>query len=54
MQDTVQDGRSNGNIGKDHVPLGEDLHKDNELEEQVCDLNIQGKITGLIHLNYQN
>ena len=55
IQDAIQDGRNNGDVGKDLIPLGEGLvggkngggfliPPGNELEEQVCALNIHGKI----------
>ena len=59
MQDTVQDGRGDGDVGKDLVPLGEGLvgSKDgrrffipsgNQLEEQVCALDVHGEVADLI------
>ena len=59
MQDTVQDGGGDGDVGKNLVPLGEGLvgGKDgrrllippgNELEEQVSALDVHGEITNLI------
>ena len=60
MQNAIQDGGGNGDIGKDLVPLGEGLVGDeygrrflissgNQLEEQVCALNIHGKIANLVN-----
>ena len=59
MQDTVQDGRGDGDVGKDLVPLGEGLvgGKDgrrffipsgNQLEEQVCALDVHGEVADLV------
>ena len=59
MQDAVQDGRGNRDIGKDLIPLGEGLvgGKDgrcllvapgNELKEQVCALDVHRKIADFI------
>ena len=59
MQNAIQDGGGNGDIGKDLVPLGEGLvggknsgrfliPPGNELKEQVCAMNIHGKITDLV------
>ena len=59
MQDTIQDGRGNGNVGKDLIPLREGLvgseygggfliPPGNQLEEQVCPLNIHGKVANLV------
>ena len=60
MQDTIQDGGGNRDIGKDPIPLGEGLvgGKDggrflipsgNELEEQVCALDIHRKIADFVN-----
>ena len=60
MQDAVQDGGGDGDVGKDLVPLGEGLvgGKDgrrllippgNELEEQICALDVHGEITDLVN-----
>ena len=59
MQDAIQDGGGNGDVGKDLVPLGEGLVgcKDsgrflvppgNELKEEVCTLNVHEKVTNFI------
>ena len=59
MQDAVQDGGGDGDIGKDLVPLGEGLvgGKDggrllispgNQLEEQVCALDVHGEAADLV------
>ena len=59
MQDTVQDGGGDGDVGKDLVPLGESLvggknggrfliPSGNELEEQVCTLYIHREIADFI------
>ena len=60
MQDTIQDGGGNGDVGKDFVPLGESLIRGeygggflippgNELKEQVRALNVQRKIADLVN-----
>ena len=60
MQDTIQDGGGNGDVGKDFVPLGEGLIRGeygggfliapgNELKEQVRALNVQRKIADLVN-----
>ena len=60
MQDTIQDGGGDGDVGKDLVPLGESLvggknggrfliPSGNELEEQVCPLDVHGKVADLIN-----
>ena len=59
MQDTVQDGGGDGDVGKDLVPLGEGLvggedggcfliPSGNELEEQVCTLDIHREIADFV------
>ena len=59
MQDAVQDGGGDGDIGKDLVPLGESLvggknggrfliPSGNELEEQVCPLDVHGEVADLV------
>ena len=59
MQDTVQDGGGDGDVGKDLVPLGESLvggknggrfliPSGNELEEQVCTLYIHREIADFV------
>ena len=59
MQDTIEDGGGNGNVGKDLVPLGEGLigsedggsfliASGNQLEKQICALNVHGEIANLI------
>ena len=59
MQDAVQDGGGDGDVGKDLVPLGEGLvgGKDggrllispgNQLEEQVCALDVHGEVADLV------
>ena len=59
MQDTIQDGGGDGDVGKDLVPLeegligGEDrggllIPPGNQLEEQICPLNIHGEIADLV------
>ena len=59
MQDTIQNGGGNGNVGKDLVPLGEGLvgSEDggsfliapcNQLEKQICALDVHGEIANLI------
>ena len=63
MQDTIQDGGGNGDIGKNLVPLGESLIRGkygggflipsgNQLKEQIGSLNIHGKIANLV--NYEH
>ena len=60
MQDTIQDGGGDGDVGKDLVPLGEGLvrGKDgrcflipsgNELEEQVCALDVHGEVADFVN-----
>jgi hypothetical protein len=60
MQDTIQDGGGNRDIGKDPIPLGEGLvggedggrfliPSGNELEEQVCALDIHRKIADFVN-----
>ena len=60
MQDTVQDGGCNSDIGKNLVPLGEGFvgSKDggglliapgNQLEKQICTLNVHREIADLIN-----
>ena len=60
MQDTIQDGGGNGDIGKDLVPLREHLvgsengggfliPPGNQLEKEICALNIHGKIADLVN-----
>ena len=60
MQDAIQDCGGNGDVGKDLVPLGEGLVRgeygrrllipsDDQLEEQVCALNIHGEIANLVN-----
>ena len=59
MQDTVQDSGGNGNVGEDLVPLGkgfvgsEDgggflVPPGNQLEEQICPLNVHGEIADFV------
>ena len=59
MQDTIQDGGGDGDVGKDLVPLGEGLvggknggrfliPSGNELEEQVCTLDIHREIADFV------
>ena len=59
MQDTIQDGGGNGDVGEDFVPLGKGLvggknggglliAPGDELEKQVCALNVHRKIADLI------
>ena len=60
MQYTIQDGGGDGDVGKDLVPLGESLvggknggrfliPSGNELEEQVCTLDVHGEIADLVN-----
>ena len=60
MQNAIQDSGGDGNVGKDLIPLGEGLvgSKDgrcflipsgNELEEQVCSLNIHREIADFVN-----
>lgn len=60
MQNPVQDGGGDGDIGKYLVPLGEGLVRGKhgggflipsgkELKEQICALNIHGKITDFVN-----
>ena len=60
VQDAIQDGGGNGNVGKNLVPLGGNLVRGkygrcflvpsgNELTEQVCALDVHGEITDLIN-----
>ena len=59
MQDTIEDGGGNGDVGKDLVPLGEGLigsedggglliPPGNQLEEQICPLNVHREIADLV------
>ena len=59
MQDTVQDGGGNGDVGKDLVPLGKSLigsedggglliAPGNQLEEQICTLNVHREIADFV------
>ena len=59
MQNTIQNGRSDGDISKDLVPLEEGLVKDkdsggllmppsNKLKEQVCALDVHRKAVSLL------
>ena len=59
MQDAVQDGGGDGDIGKDLVPLregfvgGKDgrrffIPSGNKLEEQVCALDVHGEVADLV------
>ena len=59
MQDAVQDGGGDGDIGKDLVPLregfvgGKDgrrffIPSGNKLEEQVCTLDVHGEVADLV------
>ncbi len=59
MQDAIQNCGGDGDVGKDLVPLGKSLvgGKDsgrflippgNQLEEQVCTLDVHGEISNLI------
>lgn len=59
MQDTVQDGGGDGDVGKDLVPLGEGfvggkdgrrffIPSGNQLEEQVCALDVHGEVADLV------
>ena len=52
MQDTIQDGGGNGDVGKDLVPLGKGfigsengggllIPSGNQLEKQICALNVE-------------
>ena len=63
MQDTVQVGGGDGDIGKDLVPLGEGLigsedggglliPPGNQLEKQICALNVHGEVAD--HINNQH
>ena len=60
MQYPIQNGGGDGDIGKDLVPLGESfvggkngrgflIPSGNELKEEVCALNIQGKAADLVN-----
>ena len=60
MQNAVQDSGGDGNVGKDLIPLGEGLvgsedsrclliPPGNELEEQVCALDVHREITDLVN-----
>ena len=60
VQDAIQDGGGNGDVGKDLIPLGESLvggknggrlfvPSGNQLEEQVCALDIHGEIANLVN-----
>ena len=60
MQDTIQDGGGNGDVGKDLIPLGEGLiggedggglliASGNQLEEQICALNVHGEIADFVN-----
>ena len=60
MQDTIQDGGGDGDVGKDLVPLGEGLvggknggrfliPSGNELEEQVCTLDVHGEVADFVN-----
>ena len=59
LQNATQDAGGDGNVGKDLVPLGEGLGGEygrhllapsgNQLKEQVCALNIQGKVANLVN-----
>ena len=62
MRDAIQDGRGNRNIGKDFIPLGEGLvggedgggfliASGNELEEQVCTLDIILSMMSILYLD---
>ena len=59
MQDAVQDGGGDGDVGKDLVPLregfvgGKDgrcffIPSGNKLEEQVCALDVHGEVADLV------
>ena len=59
MQNTIQDGGGDGNVGKDFIPLRKGLVGDkdsgrflvapgNQVKEQVCALDVHGKVADLI------
>ena len=60
MQDTIQDGGGDGDVGKDLVPLGEGLvggknggrfliPSGNELEKEICALDIHREIADFVN-----
>ena len=60
MQNTIEDGRGNGDVGKDLIPLGEGLigsedggglliPPGNQLEEEISPLNVHREVSNLIN-----